>query len=411
MNTPHPSPPRHTRPQNGHLSASSMMMFSPNNNVVNRPIQPLKEKLSETMIKKYNDYKCSAPFRRRQCHCCSHPAYQSCWLIIPLWWHQFYGLWKCVPVFSQCHPIRELHSSLGRRIIINWVESRLTLPCWGGPRIVGIGPFRMQAEEIGGGGGGGWGLQCAEVRHTFCIHKVISWLWPQTTALKQRALSTSWPWGHKGEKWSCARLSTWMSTSNLTDISTTTQKHNRARTHAPSSLFNYEELKIVISYNFSKPEPTQSEQSVWELMWSPADYNQVLLLYKRVNISRYDHDSSRNVDCWGFSFLCIKMNSKYLMVWVHSPLYQPHWFSLFINVPVSISMAQKCCACAFGRTSESPGRAVRSTVSDLCLLLVVSHFWAFMPLHLIKAEIFCRYFAKGTDTCAEPQTAWSHFSK
>lgn len=123
------------------------MMFSPNNNVVNRPIQPLKEKLSETMIKKYNDYKCLAPFRRRQCHCCSHPAYQSCWLIIPLRWHQFYGLWKCVPVFSQCHPIRELHSSLGRRIIINWVESRLTLPCWGGPRILEIGPFKLRQKR------------------------------------------------------------------------------------------------------------------------------------------------------------------------------------------------------------------------------------------------------------------------
>lgn len=125
------------------------MMFTPNNNVVNRPIQAFKEQLSETMIKKYNDYKCSAPFRRRQCHCCCYPAYQSSWLIIPLRWHRFYGLWKCVPVFSQCHPIRALHSSLGRRIIINWVESRLTLPCWGGPRILEIGPFRLQQKKWG----------------------------------------------------------------------------------------------------------------------------------------------------------------------------------------------------------------------------------------------------------------------
>lgn len=50
-------------------------------------------------------------------------------------------LWplKCVPVFSQCHPIRALHSSLGLRVIINWVESRLPLPCWEGPRLLKIG--------------------------------------------------------------------------------------------------------------------------------------------------------------------------------------------------------------------------------------------------------------------------------
>lgn len=73
------------------------------------------------MIKKYNDYKCLALFRRRQCHCCCYPAYQSCWLIIPLSWHQFYGLWNA----SQCfHNAMQLGSSIhhwaGESLLIGW---------------------------------------------------------------------------------------------------------------------------------------------------------------------------------------------------------------------------------------------------------------------------------------------------
>lgn len=102
-----------------HLSLEVLMTFTPNNNVVNRPIQGFKEKLSETMIKKYNDYKCLVPFRRRQCHCCCYPAYQSCWLIIPLWWHQFYGLWNA----SQCfHNAIQLGYS-----IHHWAEESLLI--------------------------------------------------------------------------------------------------------------------------------------------------------------------------------------------------------------------------------------------------------------------------------------------
>lgn len=95
------------------------MMFTLNDNVVSRPIQAFKEELSETMIKKYNDYKCSAPYRRRQCHCCCYPAYQSCWLIIPLQWHQFYGLWNA----SQCfHNAIQLGYS-----IYHWAEESLLI--------------------------------------------------------------------------------------------------------------------------------------------------------------------------------------------------------------------------------------------------------------------------------------------
>ena len=59
-------------------------------------------------------------------------------------------LWplKCIPVFSQCHPIRVLHLSLGWRIIINWVESRLPLPRWEGPRLLEIGAFQATVKEM-----------------------------------------------------------------------------------------------------------------------------------------------------------------------------------------------------------------------------------------------------------------------
>lgn len=80
-----------------------------------------KEKLSETMIKKYNDYKCSAPFRRRQCHCCCYPAYQSCWLIIPLWWHQFYGLWNASQCFHNAIQLgHSIHHWAGESLLIGW---------------------------------------------------------------------------------------------------------------------------------------------------------------------------------------------------------------------------------------------------------------------------------------------------
>lgn len=97
------------------------MMFTLNHNVVNRPIQALKEKLSETMIQKYNDYKCLAPFRRRQCHCCCYPAYQSCWLIIPLWWHQFYGLWNASQCFHNAIQLGySIHHWAGESLLIGW---------------------------------------------------------------------------------------------------------------------------------------------------------------------------------------------------------------------------------------------------------------------------------------------------
>lgn len=80
-----------------------------------------KEKLSETMIKKYNDYKCSAPFRRRQCHCCCYPAYQSCWLIIPLGWHQFYGLWNASQCFHNAIQLGySIHHWAGESLLIGW---------------------------------------------------------------------------------------------------------------------------------------------------------------------------------------------------------------------------------------------------------------------------------------------------
>lgn len=80
-----------------------------------------KEKLSETMIKKHNDYKCLAPFRRRQCHCCCYPAYQSCWLIIPLWWHQFYGLWNASQCFHNAIQLGySIHHWAGESLLIGW---------------------------------------------------------------------------------------------------------------------------------------------------------------------------------------------------------------------------------------------------------------------------------------------------
>ncbi len=80
-----------------------------------------KEELSETMIKKCNDYKCLAPFRRRQCHCCCYPAYQSCWLIIPLWWHQFYGLWNASQCFHNAIQLGySIHHWAGESLLIGW---------------------------------------------------------------------------------------------------------------------------------------------------------------------------------------------------------------------------------------------------------------------------------------------------
>lgn len=73
------------------------------------------------MIKKYNDYKCLAPFRRRQCHCCCYPAYQSCWLIIPLWWHQFYGLWNASQCFHNAIQLGySIHHWAGESLLIGW---------------------------------------------------------------------------------------------------------------------------------------------------------------------------------------------------------------------------------------------------------------------------------------------------
>lgn len=109
------------RTKMGPLIYEVLMIFTLNNNVVNRPIQALKEKLSETMIKKYNDYKCLAPFRRRQCHCCCYPAYQSCWLIIPLWWHRFYGLWNASQCFHNAIQLGcSIHHWAGESLLIGW---------------------------------------------------------------------------------------------------------------------------------------------------------------------------------------------------------------------------------------------------------------------------------------------------
>lgn len=123
------------------------MMLTRNNNVVNGPIQALKEELPKSVIKKYNDYKCSAPFRG-----VSVPLLLLSSISIFLIDHPTpvtLVLWplKCVPVFSQCHPIRVLHSSLGRRIIINWVESRLPLPCCGGLRLLKLRALRKAKNK------------------------------------------------------------------------------------------------------------------------------------------------------------------------------------------------------------------------------------------------------------------------
>lgn len=97
------------------------MMLTRNNNVVNGPIQALKEKLPGSMIKKYNDYKCSAPFRGCQCHCCCYPAYQSSWLIIPLWWHQFYGLWNASQCFHNAIQLgHSIHHWAAESLLIGW---------------------------------------------------------------------------------------------------------------------------------------------------------------------------------------------------------------------------------------------------------------------------------------------------
>lgn len=97
------------------------MMLTPNNNVVNGPIQALKEKLPGSVIKKYNDYKCSAPFRWCQCHCCCYPPYQSSWLIIPLWWHQFYGLWNASQCFHNAIQLGySIHHWAAESLLIGW---------------------------------------------------------------------------------------------------------------------------------------------------------------------------------------------------------------------------------------------------------------------------------------------------
>lgn len=97
------------------------MMLTRNHNVVNGPIQALKEKLPGSVIKKYNDYKCSVPFRGCQCHCCCYPAYQSSWLIIPLWWHQFYGLWNASQCFHNAIQLGySIHHWAAESLLIGW---------------------------------------------------------------------------------------------------------------------------------------------------------------------------------------------------------------------------------------------------------------------------------------------------
>lgn len=112
------------------------------------------------MIKKYNDYKCLALFRRRQCHCCCYPAYQSCWLIIPLSWHQFYGLWNA----SQCfHNAMQLGSSIhhwaGESLLIGWRAD-----CHS-PAEEGHGFWRSGHSDGGERNGGLWGCDVQEGPH------------------------------------------------------------------------------------------------------------------------------------------------------------------------------------------------------------------------------------------------------
>lgn len=101
------------------------------------------------MIKKYNDYKCSAPFRRRQCHCCCYPAYQSCWLIIPLRWHQFYGLWNASQCFHNAIQLgHSIHHWAGESLLIGW-RADCHSPAEEGHGFWRSGPFRRRWKKWG----------------------------------------------------------------------------------------------------------------------------------------------------------------------------------------------------------------------------------------------------------------------
>lgn len=116
---------------------------------VQRTHSDFKEKLSESMIKKYNDYKCLAPFRRRQCHCCCYPAYQSCWLIIPLRWHQFYGLWNASQCFHNAIQLgHSIHHWAGESLLIGW-RADCHSPAEEGHGFWRSGPFRQRWKKWG----------------------------------------------------------------------------------------------------------------------------------------------------------------------------------------------------------------------------------------------------------------------
>lgn len=145
------------------------------------------------MIKKYNDYKCLAPFRRRQCHCCCYPAYQSCWLIIPLWWHQFYGLWNASQCFHNAIQLGySIHHWAGESLLIGWRAD-----CHS-PAEEGRGFWRSGHSDYGKRDGGLWWCtvqgapQRYQTSHLYRLHRHIQSEYRRWHALCWRVTGSVW---------------------------------------------------------------------------------------------------------------------------------------------------------------------------------------------------------------------------